>query len=135
MLHPTRVLLASEDCPEREFDKFGIFSVNTLREANIDISEEGEINVVDSMLRSLCQEAKNFPFSAEDHEKIYELKGAQRKAIPTFSRVAACTSSDFYPTVEEFLSIFTSPISHKKDDDWVYPVEPPIQYETLKLNK
>jgi len=132
MIHSTRVLLASEDCPSREFENFGIFSANTVREANIDILEEGEVNVVDAILRSICDEAKNFPFPNKDagtFQNIIELAGKQRKAVPTFSRIEACVMSDFFAQIEEFIEIFITPIVCKVEDNLAYPIEPTLRYE------
>ena len=69
LLKCCRILLASEDCPQRDFDNFGIYSTfNMLRETHVDLSEEGEIHVVDRMLRSICEEAKHFPLCSSSDD-------------------------------------------------------------------
>ena len=165
IFHSTRVLLASEDCPQREFNHYGIFSINcndgnSKKSHDLSVSlEEDSIATVDGILRSLCKEAKKFPYinNAQENDEdamnkgcsienlagsnkdsknginckitIERLKGKLRTSIPSYSKIVACAKSDFYCRVDEFLEIFSSPINVELASEKVHPFEPTIRYD------
>lgn len=151
----TRVLLNSEDCPVREFPSgFSIFTTRSLPENYVDLEEEGGAeNVIESIIKSICEEAANFPVqdnslpsvannssmqvgvndTTPDFE-IQKLTGSQRKVIPSISRLNACLENDFFPTAEEFLDLFASPIFLSLESENVYPSETIDLHELATTN-
>ena len=110
-LQSIRILLASDDCPCHDFGVFDFYHTNPPPEDEVDIEAEGATRVFAGIMTNLCEETLMFPSTSRKGVGITKtLIGPQRKAVPSTKRVIACAKCNLYPTLEEFLEIFESPI-------------------------
>ena len=133
-LHSIRILLVSDDCPCHDFATFGIYLASPPTESNVNIEEEGASIVFGSIMKNLCKESMSFPTEAKKHdksEKVKVLEGLQRKSIPSALRIEQCAKCEAYPTLEEFLDIYHSPIYLELESEKMSPLVHDIDWNRV----
>lgn len=134
-LHSIRVLLVSDDCPCHDFGAFGIYIANPPTEDYVDVEKEGASIIFGDIMEKLCKQSLTFLSEAKEHEMISNvnvLSGLQRKAIPSAIRIKSCAESDAYPTLEEYLNIYHSPINLELDSENMSPLLPVINWKKVE---
>ncbi|GMI33631.1 hypothetical protein TrCOL_g8229 [Triparma columacea] len=113
-----RVVSNFEDCPKNEFQYFGIYSANPSAEADVDVSSEGAINVAVSLAKNVSSSSSSFiePTGAN----IVNLKNTN---IPSAGRIIACSQSSLFPTVTEYLELFSSAIQVEVESEKLWPLQ------------
>jgi len=61
------------------------------------------------------------------------LSGLPRKAVPSAIRVKGCAESDAYPTLDEYLDIYHSPIYLQLDSENTSPLLPVIDWKKVEI--
>lgn len=134
-LHSIRILLVSDDCPCNDFGTFGVYITNPPTEDNVDIKKEGQTVVFSNIMKNLCKQCKVFYSESEEVEKgssVKILNGLNRKSIPSALRIESCAKSDAYPTLEEYMQIFHSPICLELDSEKCSPILPVVDWKQVE---
>ncbi len=134
-LHSIRILLVSDDCPCHDFGAFGIYIASPPTEDNVDVEKEGPSTIFVDIMTKLCKHSLTFPSEAKEHETILDAKllsGLHRKAVPSATRIKSCAESDAYPTLEEYLDIYHSPIYLELDSEHMSPLLPVIDWKKVE---
>ena len=129
----TRILLATDDCPYNEFEKLGIYQTTPCVEDEVNVITEGPTLVFRDMMENLCKESLVFFEKSQEEEGsvIRTLVGLQRKSIPSIRRVVACCNCNHYPTLDEFLDIYDSPIYFDLESERVAPIANVVDWDKV----
>lgn len=134
-LESIRILLISDDCPCNDFGQFGVYLASPPTEDHVDIEKEGPTFVFSNIMKNLCNQCRLFYAEAEKYqneENIRILTGAKRKSIPSALRVASCAKSNEFPTLQEYLEIYHSPIYFELDSEKMSPLLPVIDWKKVQ---
>ena len=95
-----------------------MYSANPNPETDVDISVEGPVNVATGVLDKLT--STSFP---EAGKNIMNLTRAAGNGIPSSGRILACANEDSYPTSQEYLDIFATPVNIEIESEKVWPLQ------------
>ena len=123
LLSSVRIVANVEDAPERSFKHFGVYSANPPGSGDVDVDAESPAVVAGEVLKSL--QAVPFP---EGSEGIVGLGKSAPSDIPTAAKVLGCSDCQAYPTLEEYLELFASPVSVEVESEMVWPLQSAVSW-------
>lgn len=134
-MNSIRILLVSDDCPCNDFGPFAVYLARPPNEEYVDIIKEGPTFVFKNMMKNLCDQCQSFYFESginETNNNLKELSGINRKSIPSALRIRCCATSDAFPTLEEYMYIYHSPIYFELDSETSSPLLPVVDWKQVK---
>ncbi len=128
-----RILMVRPNCSMFDFAAFGVYFACPSNEDAFDIDHEDGLTIFkEIMMENIRKHCKSLQES-EDHPKCSGLKilrGSQRKSMPSAERVSSIVQSDLYPSLDECLEIFNSPLDPKENK--ASPILPVIDWGNVK---
>ena len=123
LLDKVRVVANIEDAPTRSFNHYGVYSANPPSSGDVDVSAEGPTVVAGEVLKSL----QGVPFP-EGGEGIVGLGRTAPSDTPSASKIMGCCDCEAYPTLEEYLELFASPVSVEVESEMVWPLQSAVSW-------
>ena len=121
-----RILLASDDCPCHDFAEFCVFQATPPPGDVQDINSEEATQVFRDIIQNLCRHSRTFESevdsSGEVPVRFKTLTGQHRKCIPSKLCIEACAKSSEFPSLDEYIGIFMSPIDSKVESERSIPI-------------
>jgi len=134
-LHSIRIFLVSDDCPYHDFAPFGVYFGSPPSEDTVDIENDDPTEIFRDLMVNLCKHSLSLSESEAHprcgHLKI--LKGDQRKSMPSAKRITLLVGDrSQYPSLEDYLDIFHSPIDLQLESEKASPLLPVIDWDGVK---
>ncbi len=117
--HSLKILLISHDNKSREFTKFDIYFASPPADDSINIAEYGPV-AFELMMEKLYKHYATL-VDCEEHPMCRELKmlkGTKCNSIPSANRIKQFAFSNCYPSPNDFVEIFDSPVDLKSGSDF-----------------
>lgn len=130
--HSIRVLLVHTNCSHHDFAPFGVYYACPPNEDAFDIENEDKEAIFTDIMGNIRKCSKSLAESEEHPQCTYLkiLKGAQRKSMPSAERISSIAQCDLYPSLEEFLDFFNSPLDAHRDK--ASPLLPLIEWDEVR---
>ena len=135
-----RILLCSDDCPCHDFSAFCVYQATPPPgDVHEDITAEEAMQVFRDIIQNLCRHSRTFESEDDDDGTSGEypvlrfktLTGQHRKCIPSKLCIEACAKSSEFPSLDEYISIFLSPMDCKLDSERSIPMPQIVDWDKM----
>ena len=134
-----RILLCSDDCPCHDFSAFCAYQATPPPGDVHDITAEEATQVFRDIIQNLCRHSRTFDSEVDDDDTssgVYPVRfktliGQHRKCIPSKLCIEACAKSSEFPSLDEYISIFMSPMNCKLESERSIPMPQIVDWDKM----
>ena len=104
----------------REFSTWGVYSANPPSE-DVDISSEGATNIAVEIFSKIIAAAEQLTGNSNDSNDVIRLQ--KTVSLPSSSKLIACSKSNDFCSMDEYLSIFGSQVNVEIASESAWPLQ------------